>query len=247
MKYTIEYCDVLMDQELDKLGSDLVTLPLKLMQFRKATYDFIRETVKYIEITQEVSDDLKSLLRYTTLPMVANGTPGQWQVLDPNDYHRLITAEPFYAPNPNQNQNLQNKSSIPANTFLKKYKTIRIIKLGQEVAYNRDQFKKPTHEYPTVQRLSGKVLFDFGSDDGTLYKNARISYVKEPNFGFDESLMLNPNANYIIPMQNVIVDLPPISIHKIIDRATNSLRFILGSQSSAENYTFDQTFGKPNK
>jgi hypothetical protein len=257
MEYSVDYCDKLMDQQLDKMGSDLFTLPIKLMQFRKATYDFIRETTTFFEATQEISDDLKMLLKSKNVLMTKFGREGKWFSVNPNDYHRLIMAKPKFVnkimPTFSTTQSFSSRQqNTQKQSFETRYHTVKIIKLGQEIIYKRSPYKKPTHEYPVVQRLSDKIMFDFGSDDGTDYKIAEISYIKEPSFGFDEQLLLKISEDYTIDdypfsFDDKIVDLPPIAIHKIIDRACNSLRVTSADTISTQTYAFDQTFGKRNK
>lgn len=245
MEYTLGYCDKLMDQMLDKMGSDYFPLPIKLLQFRKATYDLIRETTVFLETTQEISDDIKPLVneKYSTLVQMTQ--PNLWHCDEPDDYHRLISAEPFY-PDP-----AYKNSKIPEEKkpLFKKYKKINIIKVGQKIAHDRDPYKKPTPEYPTVRRMGEKFRFDFGYDDGTEYSLAFLTYIREPNFGFEEfksgKTAQLPAQQFVLT--NIIVDLPPVTIQKIIGRTVNALRASSGDPSFPQNYQFEQTFGKRNK
>lgn len=222
MNYTIDECDLYMDEKLDKMGSDYFPLPIKLLQFQKATYDLIRESTKFIEANQEISDDIVELLvegfqRDMTQDVLNLNI---WYSQRPDDYIRLITAEPYFL----QNSKLE-----------KKFKIVKIVKSGQYRSFKRDPNREPTPEYPLVLRTENKVMFDFGVDDGTVYSKALFSYIKKPTFAeADDS-------------NDRIVNLSDIAIEKILDRTCNALRVIVGDPSATSNYQFDQTFGKRNK
>jgi len=222
MNYTLEDCDLYMDEKLDKMGSDYFPLPIKLSQFQKATYDLIRESTVFIEASQEISDDIIDLLVDNVQKDMTQDilNPNIWYADRPDDYIRLVTADPYYINNAK---------------LTKKFKLISIIKTGQYNAFKRDPNREPTPEYPMVLRVDNKIKFDFGTDDGTVYSKAIFSYVKEPTFANEDDLTKR------------IVNLPNIAIEKILDRTCSALRTIVGDPSAVSNYQFDQTFGKRNK
>lgn len=220
--YSLESCDKYMDEELDKMGSDYFPLPIKLNQFQKATYDFIRENTKFVEGNQEISDDIKTLLVpkvYVDLSQDAD-EPNVWNAVQPSDYFRLVYAEPYYG------------STSP---YQKKFKRVTILKLGQKQSYERDPFRNSTHEYPNLIRHGNGFYFDMGTNDGTVYTKAKIGYIKNPTFATEQQLSTR------------IVDLPNLSIERIIDRTTNALRVIAADPTWQDNYQFDNTFGKKNQ
>lgn len=238
MAYTIEYVDNYLDNELDKLGSDYFPLPIKLYQFRKATYDFIRENTGFSEATQEISDDIKSLVRFQNRVLTQEYYPREniFRCPYPLDYHRLITLMPLYeveAPFSGSGITLDNEDPNERGTFDNtKFKRLTIAKLGQLEVHLRNPHNEPTEEYPLVLRKDDYMEIHFQKGVSTNYTRARILYYKEPTFGDEENL------------QDIIVDLPKLSVEKIIDRTANSLRFIAGDVHAESNYRFDQTFGK---
>lgn len=219
MTYTIEECDKYLDELTDKLGSDYFPLPVKFGRFITATYDFIREHSKYLETTQEISDDIKPLLIKRKHVMVASTSPGIYEIAEPADYLRLISVEPYARIN---------------NVDVKKFKKVYIIKEGQKVAYERDPFREPTPFYPTILRNSNIFEVNVGNDTDT-YLNALVTFLKKPTFG-------NINVD-----TDRIVNLPDIAIEQIMMKTAEALRFTSGDETASSIYQFDQTFGKRNK
>lgn len=232
MDYTLDSCDKYMDQELDKMGSDYFPLIVKLNQFQKATFDFLRETTELLETTQEISDDILPLVVYNKEVVLVQQTqtnlnnpnvtiPLPIYLLDlPEDYFRLIYTSPLY-----------NLNGI----LTSKVKRVKIIKHGQEESLSRDPFNSPTPDYPHVLRHENTVQINVGDFQNLDYSNAILSYVRKPVFANENQL------------DQRIVDLPDLSIEKIIDRTTNSLRTITSDSGAVQNYQFDQTFGKRNQ
>ena len=233
MAYTIEYCDNQLDQKLDKMGSDYFSLPIKLMQFRKATWDIIRESTVFSEATQEISDDIHTLvgINYQVMTQLSGTNAHYWECSFPASYHRLISTTPLFYPSstPASAKTVDPNPNDLINDLIRE---VKITKLGQENAFNRSPNKKAEPEYPLVLRLSEKLRFNFGIDDGTQYVKAKIVYYSEPEFGDENDL------------SNIIVNLPKLTIEKIMDRTASALRMITGDEHAQLNYQFDQTFGK---
>lgn len=220
IQYTIEYCDKYIDELLDKMGSDYFPLPIKMGRFVSTTLDFIRENTIYMEASQEISDDIKTLLVRTNMVMAPiAGSIGMFEVPEPNDYIRLVAVEPYARIN---------------GVLTKKFKKIHIIKEGQRLAYERDPFREPSAFYPQVYRNTNVFEVNVGKDTDT-YDTAKVSYIKFPTFGD------------ILVDTDIIVNLPPIAIEKIMLKVAESLRFTTADESAAAIYQFDQTFGKRNK
>lgn len=222
LTYTLDECDKYMDDELDKMGSDYFPLPIKLRQFQKATYDFIRENSKFLEGTQEISDNIKPLVVDTEQSMIHRPSSFKdhiWIIEEPDDYLRLISTMPYYEEN---------------GTYKTITKKVSIAKRGQGQSFERDPFRVPNNQYPLLYRIENVFKFDFGENRENInYSLAAFSYIKQPDFALEDEL------------DKRIVNLPNISIEKIIDRATNSLRVISGDDDAIRNLQFDQTFGNP--
>ena len=70
MAYTVSHLYDKVTEGLDKMGSDLFTVPYVLNKLEAATYDFIGESVKFIENTQEIRDDIRTLYKPYSWPIV---------------------------------------------------------------------------------------------------------------------------------------------------------------------------------
>lgn len=221
-RYTLDWCDRYLDELLDKMGSDLFPLPIKLNRFITVALDFIRESTEYIESSQEISDDIKTLIIRAKYTVIQDGAESNlWNLPEPTDYLRLISLVPLFID--------------PIDGFEKqKSKKVSILKEGQRESYKRDPFRKATNEYPQVFRYANLFKIDVG-DNSTTYTKALLSYVKKPTFAEIDEL------------ENRIVNLPDISIEKILLKTADALRFTSGDATAPTGYQFNQTFGKRNR
>ena len=90
--------------------------------------------------------------------------------------------------------------------------------------------------YPEVRRLSGIFQIDMGGDvDFDKYDKALITYIKKPTF---------PN---ITSLEDRIVDLPDLSIEKIVHKTADSFLYRIGDNTAERNYQFTQSIGRKNK
>lgn len=221
-RYTLDWCDRYLDELLDKMGSDLFPLPIKMNRFITIALDFVRETTEYIESSQEISDDIKTLIVRSKYSVIQDTSESNlWNLPEPTDYMRLISLVPLFLD--------------PVDGFEKqKSKKVSIVKEGQRESYKRDPFRTPTHEYPQVFRHGNLFKIDVG-DSSVNYIKAILSYVKKPSFAEIDEL------------DKRIVNLPDISIEKILLKTADALRFTSGDATAATNYQFTQTFGKRNR
>jgi hypothetical protein len=72
-------------------------------------------------------------------------------------------------------------------------------------------------------------------DASVVYSKALIAYIKKPTFGD------------INDLTERIVDLPDMSIEKILLKTANALRFSTGDSDAVANFQFADSFGKRNK
>ena len=233
--YTIEYIDQYMDEKLDKIGSDYFPLPVKFKEFEKATWDFMRENTGFSEATQEISDDLHTLVNTATIGLEQMPWPrlDEYRADHPANYHRLITAKPMYEVSrdnePGQSRFEDDQQRTLVDNLI--IKEIRIVKQGQDQKLERNPNTEPTEQYPILYRDADRFRIKFGSVTQD-YSALRVVYYREPRFG------------NIQVLTSIGVDLPKLSVEKIMDRACSALRFRAGDKDAAPNYQFDQTFGK---
>lgn len=221
-RYSLDWCDRYLDELLDKMGSDLFPLPIKLNRFQTICLDFVREHTEYLEVTQEISDDLKPLLVRSKYDLVQDTNQRNlWTLPEPADYLRLVSLVPLYL-------------DVVDGYEKQKAKKVSILKEGQREEYKRDPYRTPTDEYPHVFRYSNLFKIDVGSPS-TAYTKALLTYVKKPLFAKEDEL------------EKRIVNLPDISIEQILLKTADSLRVTTGDTNSGNTYQFNQTFGKVNR
>ena len=222
-RYTLAWCDQYLDELLDKVGSDYFPLPIKLDRFITATYDFLKDRTKNIELNQEISDEIKSLIKSRKVSILKSTisihSENIWNVAEPIDYYRLIGLVPLY---------------INGESEISKSKKISIIRNGQIESYIRDPFREPNAEYPLVIR-NANLFSIYVGNDSTNYTSAYITYVKKPTFAKIDN------------ESNRIVDLSDSAIEQILLKTSNYLRFGVSDEDAANNYQFNSQFGEYNK
>lgn len=142
---------------VDKLGSDLFSLEYVLNRLEANTYDFIGETVKYIENNQEIRDDIRPLIKplnETLNALVA----GEYVATLPSDYLHLASVR-----------------VVDDNVTVR---DTRVLRHGQVEIYESNPNKKSAPEYPIVLMYENfiKVLSP-GSPSSVVG-----FYVRKPNF-----------------------------------------------------------------
>lgn len=112
-------------------------------------------------------------------------------------------------------------------------KKVSILREGQYQSYKRDPYRTPNDDYPSVFRNSDGFFIDVGKTRHH-YNTATLAYIAQPVYADIQ----NPNDR--------IVNLPDISIEKILLKTCDSLRITTSDVSGATTYQFSQTFGKKN-
>lgn len=157
MAYTVDYFYKKVLEETDKMGSDFLTLPYIMNRLQTATHDFIGETVKFVENTQEIRDDIRTLYKPYNIPVVE--VSGLKTASLPEDYQHMMSA-----------MVTDGETAVRQTAF---------IRHGQEEIYEADPDTKATAEYPTVFLYQDymKVI----SPGNPVY--IRGMYIKKPTFG----------------------------------------------------------------
>lgn len=158
MAYTVEHLYKKVLEQSDKMGSDFFSLEYVMNRAETATYDFIGETVKFLENTQEIRDDLMPLYKPFLLPAVSQ-SDGTYLVALPDDYMHLMSV-----------------AAIDPNV---KVRETTLIRHGQDEIFMHDPDTKPTAEYPLVSAYSTYLkLISPGSPT-----HLKGYYIKKPTFG----------------------------------------------------------------
>lgn len=160
MAYTIDHLYKKFLESTDKMGGDFYTIPYMMNRLESSTHDFIGETVKFFENTQEIRDDIRPLYKPLNLPVIQDPNDVNFVVATlPNDYYHLIDAQ------------VKEPGIVVRKT--------NIIRHGQKEIYFADPNKKPEKEYPII------VIYDTYIRIYTPGTPNQITgfYLKKPTFG----------------------------------------------------------------
>jgi hypothetical protein len=157
MAYTVDkfYRKVL--EECDKMGSDFFPIPYIMNRLETAVHDFIGETVKFVENTQEIRDDIRTLYKPYKLPVVAS--EAGYLVSLPDDYQHLMSA-----------------MVVDDTTTVRQ---TAIIRHGQEDIYQADPDTRATAEYPSIFLYQDYIKVLSTGNPTFVYG----MYIKQPTFG----------------------------------------------------------------
>lgn len=160
MAYTVNHLYKKVLEATDKMGSDFFTLEYVMNRLETATYDFIGETIKFVENTQEIRDDLLSLYKPFMLPVVADPlNDGSFLMALPDDYLHLMSAR-----------------GVDADVSVRE---TTLIRHGQDEIYLNDPDTKPTVKYPLVFAYDTYLkLYSPGNPT-----HIQGFYIKKPTFG----------------------------------------------------------------
>lgn len=160
MAYTVNHFYKKVLEATDKMGSDFFPLPYVMNRLEMATHDFIGETVKYIENTQEIRDDLRTLYKPYRLPVVVDPDDANYNIVAlPSDYQHLMSA-------------------MVVDASVKVRKT-SIIRHGQEEIFEIDPDTRATAEYPILS-LYDSYLRIVSPGSPTFVEGF---YLKKPTYG----------------------------------------------------------------
>lgn len=157
MAYTVAHFYKKVLEGTDKMGSDFFPLQYVMNRLETATYDFIGATVKFIENTQEIRDDLLPLYKSYKLNVVLTGDSKK--VALPTDYLHLMSAR-----------------VIDENVTVRE---TTILRHGQDEIYMMDPDTRPTSQYPIL--FLADTYIDVKSPGMPLYVEGY--YIKKPTFG----------------------------------------------------------------
>lgn len=158
--YTIEYAYERCLDQVDKVGSDLLELPKFLNMFKTATYDIIGTDFKFVENTQEIRDDIKTL--YRPLSVSISVVEGASICSLPSDYLHMLYAQ-----------------VLNGNTSAQAVRETRIVRHGEVNIRQLDPHNRPTVEYPIIIYFSNYLEIQGGIISGYV----KGSYLKKPEFG----------------------------------------------------------------
>lgn len=183
MAYTVQYCDQFMDELLDKMGSDYFPRPIKLRRFQSIALQFIRESTSFLEATQEISDDISSLIVSPPKYLLGGKTHKYmgkffYKIDLPEDYLRLLNVVPYYE---------EKGSPIIGGDF-----EVKIYRIGTYLINERNPFRKANESRINVYRMDDAILLDTTYNSFPPLHYADLTYVRKPVFGnLPEEMMVD--------------------------------------------------------
>jgi hypothetical protein len=212
MSYTVTEAYNRILEEADKLGSDYFSLPQVLKAFKKETLSFVGAKAKEIELNQEVTDDMKSLLVPVLIPFINNPDNAMEKMaVVPNNYHTKVSLNVLY------DDGL--KARIPT-----------IERHGEHNTNSVSPYRKPERSYPLIRQFSNYFNVSTGIPLNATIQPSKLIliYIKQPTFG------QNPN--------DVVVDLPDSVCEYLFAETANHMRLNTGEPQAAQDFQFNQTY-----
>lgn len=161
MDYSLSEVHEKLKQLSDKMGSDYFPLPVFLNFFETATYDFVGERLKIVEKTQEVTDDIRTLIVLVDIPVIEDpNRSGKYIAALPSDYLRQVAYDVIYA-----------------NSIRCRRADIKRFSEYQVALSNPNQ--KPTQNYPIILQHASSFEIDAG---GVVPLFFGLTYCKKPSF-----------------------------------------------------------------
>ena len=162
MNYTLSEVHLKLKQLSDKMGSDYFVLPVFLNFFETATYDFVGERLKIVEKTQEITDDIRTLVGSSLLDVIVNPNNSNTYVSSlPTDYYALVAQDVLYT-----DQSRCRRSDLIRNS-------------EYDIARNNPN-KQPTKQYPLILQYSDLLELDCGTIATPEF--IKLIYCKKPSF-----------------------------------------------------------------
>jgi len=216
MAYTVNHLYKKVLEGCDKMGSDFYPVDYVMNRLETSTYDFIGETVKFIENTQEIRDDIRSLYKPYKLDIINDpNDPSYKSVALPEDYLHLMTV------------NVKDANVTVRST--------RIIRHGQEKIFQTDPDTKATDVYPTVV-MYDNILRILSSGQGAPELVTGF-YIKKPTFG-------KHDINHDDLDVEIAVNLPDNAVDKLIKTIINDIFVSVGDPRAQIQHQVKETYRK---
>ena len=189
MSYTIDYFYLKFLDRIDKEGSEIISISQVMELLQTETYNFIEQTVRYLENTQQIKDFILPLNKPYSITLTLN--PDNIKELLgalPGDYLHLETAF----------------AVIPGKTT----RVTKIVRRGEMDINKNNPNKKPTDEYPKVIEYESYIVL-YGSSVNVGVKIEGF-YITKPTFGnadgnTDTEIVVNLPDNTVEKIMNLMV------------------------------------------
>lgn len=169
MAYTVQVAYMKVLEAADKMGSDYFPQPLVLSRFKTVTYDFLGQKAKEIEMNQEVTDDIKSLVVHAPIAPIPDPNEANcWLASQPLNYHTRLAVIVKYVDG--------TSSRMPT-----------VERIGEHNSNLANPFKNPTKDYPLIQQMGDYFKIYPGNNNVSKFY---LSYLRKPIFGINDNDMI---------------------------------------------------------
>ena len=216
MAYTVSQAYNRTLEEADKMGSDYFSLPEFLNLFQKEVWDFVRDRTKDVELTQEVTDDMRPLIERASLPLIPSTVDASDKMAAiPVDYYRRMRVNVRY--------NDQTLGREP-----------QVIKHGEADFNEVSPFRKPSKEYPQITQYSDFFNVKTNISIANLIQPTQLIliYIKKP--------IINRNET------DVIINLDDSVCELLFGRTANSFMVTKGDARAQMAFQHEETYGNKN-
>jgi hypothetical protein len=215
MDYTLTNVANKINEFADKIGSDYYPLPVVLDFFETSSYDFIGERLKHIEKTQEITDDISSLIKtsWLTVGQIATvdvNEPVKYGAAIPTDYLRKVAYDVYYA-----------DGSRCRRADLKRH--------GELMPGKNNPYRAPSKNYPIILQEENLFKIDAGA---IVADRFYLIYCKKPTF----ATVGTPSTR--------AVNLPDDAIEKVILKTLISLYGKTADQRAAVMKEIEDSYRK---
>lgn len=212
MSYTVTEAYNRVLEEADKLGSDYFTLPQVLKTFKKETFDFIGSRAKLAEETQEITDDMRSLVERQKIPLIVNpDEPLQYIAAIPANYFSRLSVNVEYS-----------------DGMMARKPTLE--RFGESNTNAISPFKKPDRMYPTIQQFGSyfNVITNLPNGSYLIPVKLIMIYFKKPTFGKLQN--------------DIVVDLPDQVCEYLFSTTAATLKLNTGDDRFSVDFQENQTY-----
>lgn len=116
----------------DKLGSDILTIPIFLPLFEMEVLDFIGSRIAEAEKTQMITDDISGVIKPSNVNLIPDPSDSKYYLaIKPSDYIQRIRANVMYS------DGMLGRQPV-------------FLRHGEVDNANINPYKKPTKEYPII-------------------------------------------------------------------------------------------------
>jgi len=160
MAYTVDHLYKKVLEGTDKMGSDFFPIEYVMNRLETATYDFVGETIKYIENTQEIRDDIRTLYEPFKIAVIDDPNNSDYKAISlPDNYQHLMSADVL-------------DPTVPV-------RKTRILRHGQLDIYQDNPNTRATADYPTLVLYQDTIRI-ISPGTPTFIQGF---YIKKPTFG----------------------------------------------------------------